>query len=63
MIIYIEGNDVYQVERDPSDPDTVYVTDAKGNREVWHDHRDNGSGCNNWAFDAGGDSFDLEFCR
>jgi hypothetical protein len=63
MAIYTQGADTYIVTRDSADPDTVMVQDATGKVEIWHDHRDSGSGCNNWAFDCDGDSFDLEFCR
>ena len=62
MITYQEGADIYTLE--PKRNRDVIVTDAAtGKREVWHDHRFNGSGCNNWVIDAGGRQFDLEFCR
>jgi hypothetical protein len=63
--IYHEGGDLYRVQRDADDPTTVYVmpADRPGHVEVWHDHANNGSGCNNWQIEVDGDSFDLEFCR
>ncbi len=63
MTMYKESGCVYLLERDPNEPQTVYVTDEDGKREIWHDHMFGGSGCDNWVIEAGGETFDLEFCR
>jgi len=31
--------------------------------EIWYNHNNNGSGCNNLKLDAFGVELDLEFCR
>lgn len=61
-LTHTEGADTYLIQ--PRRAGEVHVTDtATGKIEVWHNHRFNGSGCNNWVIESGGRKFDLEFCR